>query len=252
VASYAAGVSKATGAALANPTDSGTTKKVAASLFGIAGPVATDINQGSVGDCYFLSSLAAFANGTTANKSKLLEAAVDLGDGTFVVNFKTAFIRISNDFTTGYFSGGLNYAHPGAAGTIWAMVMEKAFCYFRTGANTYNSINSGWMGEAYSLFNTTSSSFTTSSYGDAALYTKLTTALAAGKPVTFGTSSSTTLVQSHAYTLISATKDANGNAVYVVRNPWGSSGAALENAQGYATLSYTQLLAAFNYGCVAT
>jgi hypothetical protein len=36
---------------------------------------------------------------------------------------------------------------------------------------------------------------------------------------------------------------------YVVRNPWGVSGAALENAEGYATLTYKQMLTSFNW-CV--
>ena len=61
VASFAGGVSKALGASLPNPKDAGTTTAQALSLFG-TGPVAADVNQGDAGDCYFLCSLAAFAN----------------------------------------------------------------------------------------------------------------------------------------------------------------------------------------------
>lgn len=245
------GVSKAAGASLANPTDAGTTKKANLSLWGTGATVA-DVNQGSVGDCYFLSSLAAFAN---TNLATLREAAVDMGDGTYLVQFfkngAAQFLRISNDFTAGYFNGGFAYAHPGSANTDWAMVLEKAWCYFRTGANTINSINAGWMSEAYSALGVGSTSFSLSSYNDTALYNTISSELASGKPVTMGTSSGTALVQGHAYTIISASRDANGVAHYVVRNPWGVSGDALENSQGFATLTFAQMQQDFAYGCMA-
>jgi len=133
------------------------------------------------------------------------------------------------------------------------MVLEKEFCYFRTGANTYNSINSGWMGSVYAIFGVNSTWFNTAGTSDATLFTTLSTALASGKAVTEGTPSAPpNLVGGHAYTLISATRDSNGVAHYVVRNPWGVAGDALENGQGYATLTYAQFMANFVDVCVAT
>src|SRR5208282_3012460 len=136
VSSFAGGVSKALGAHLANPSDSGSTMTVNASLFG-TGPVAGDINQGSVGDCYFMASLAGFAE---VRPNVILNSAVDLGDGTYCVEFYHSgtpeFIRVNNTFPTGGFNG-FRFAHPGSDDTIWGCVMEKAFAYFRTGANTY-------------------------------------------------------------------------------------------------------------------
>jgi hypothetical protein len=252
VASFAGGVSKAVGAALANPKDAGATVTVNASLFG-TGPVAADVNQGEVGDCYFLSSLAAFAG---QNPNVLVQSAVDMGDGTYTVQFisngKPTFVRVSNQFSAGPFSDGLLYAHPGADGSIWAMVIEKAFAYFRTGANTYASINSGWMGEAYSDFGVNSTAFVPSNYTATTLYNLLSADLSAGKEVTLGTDNSApNLVSDHAYTLISAYKDSNGVTHYVVRNPWGVSGDSLENSQGYATLTFAQLVANFGDGCAS-
>ncbi|MGD0460908.1 MAG: C2 family cysteine protease [Tepidisphaeraceae bacterium] len=249
VATFAGGVSKTLGAALANPKDAGATVKVSASLFG-AGPVAGDVNQGEVGDCYFLSSLAAFAG---HDPNLLVQSAVDMGDGTYVVQFMSnnqpVFVRVSNAFSTGPF-GGFMFAHPGSDGTIWAMVMEKAFCDFRTGANTYASINGGWMGDIYTDLGVSSTNFFTSSYTVTTLFNLLSADLAGGDAVTLATSQSPpNLVGDHAYTLVSVTKDSAGVAHYVVRNPWGVAGDAIENSQGYATLTFAQMVANFVDGC---
>jgi fibronectin type 3 domain-containing protein len=250
VASFVGGVGKGLGLSMANPTDAGTTTLVNRSLWG-TGPVAGDVNQGSVGDCYFLSTLAAFAG---TKPAALQESAVDLGDGTFAVQyFKQGvanFLRVSNAFSTGGFAG-FAYAHPGANNTIWAMVMEKAFASFRTGANTYSSIGGGWMGEVYNDLNTANTSFYMSTQNETAFYNMVSSGLSTGKPVTFGTSDATALVKGHAYTLVSASMDSNGVTHYMVRNPWGVSGDALENSSGYATLTFAQMVADFAAGCIA-
>jgi fibronectin type 3 domain-containing protein len=252
VASFAGGVSKALGAAVANPKDAGAVMAVNASLWG-TGPVAGDVNQGEVGDCYFLSTLAAFAG---LQPKALEQMAVDMGDGTSVVEFMSngspVYVRVSDTFSTGPFNGYL-YAHPGSDGDIWAPVFEKAFAYFRTGANTYNSINAGWMGEVYTDLGVTSANFTPSAYSDNTLYNLLSNTLANDDPVTLATSGDpANLVADHAYTLVSVYKGSNGVNYYVVRNPWGVSGDSMENSGGYATLTYAQLCANFVAGCAAT
>jgi hypothetical protein len=150
-------------------------------------------------------------------------------------------------------AGGFNgfmYAHPGTNNTIWAAVMEKAFCYYRAKANTYASINSGWMQEVYGDFGVNSNNINMSQ-SQSSFYTLLSTALADGDAVTFGTfSGSPNLVNDHAYTLVSVYTDSTG-AHYVVRNPWGMQGDAIENAQGYATLTYAQMIANFDGGTYA-
>jgi hypothetical protein len=223
---------------------------VTASLFG-TGPVAGDVNQGEAGDCYFLSTLAGFAG---QNPNVLVNSAVDMGDGTYVVQFMKGntptYVRVNNSFSAGPFEG-LEYAHPGASGDIWAMVMEKAFAYFRTGKNTYASINSGWMGEVYSDLGVSNSSFAATSYTDSSFFSMVSTDLTDGLPVTLGTSNSPpNLVGDHAYTLVSAYVS-NGVNEYMVRNPWGVQGDAVENAQGYATLTFAQIKANFVDGCQA-
>ncbi len=256
VANFAGGVSKASGASLANPSDAGTTMAVKQSLFG-TGPAPSDINQGGVGDCFFLAAIAAFAN---QQPGTILNSAVDLGDGTYAVQFYSngspVFVRVNNTFTTGGWNG-LNFAHPGANNTIWAMVMEKAFCWFRNGSNTYSSISGGWMGEVYTDLNAPSTMITPSAFSDTQLFNMLSTDLQDNVPVTFctfgsvsGESPAPDLVSCHAYTLL-GTKTVNGVNEYIVRNPWGSSGDALESSLGIATLTYAQLIANFDFGAVA-
>jgi len=252
VNSFAGGVSKATGASLKDPSDSGTVMQVSASLWG-TGPVVGDVNQGDSGDCYFLSSLAAFA---TEKPGMLEQSAVDMGDGTYTVEYmsnnKPEFVRVSNDLPTNG-NGSYTFARPGSTGSIWAAIMEKAYAYFRSGANTYASISSGWMGDVYTALGVNNDFFYVNSLNQSSLYSRLSADLASGKAVTLGTfSSAPELVGGHAYTLISCSVNASGVTSYVVRNPWGISGDKLEDSQGYATLTYAQMVANFQDCCEAT
>ena len=151
VANFYGAVSKAIGIRIADPSDAGSTFVDQASLWGAA-PVPTDVNQGGVGDCYFLSSLAAFAQSSPA---KLEEMAVDMGDGTYAVQYMRngtpSFVRVDNDISTGQYWGyasRTSWCHRRHSGNI----PEKSYASFRTGANTYASLNSGWMGNVYSDF----------------------------------------------------------------------------------------------------
>ncbi len=243
VASFAGGVSKALNVALANPKDSRSVFTVNnRSLWG-GGPDVNDANQGSVGDCWFIASIAGLANSSPA---RLEESAVDLGDGTYAVEFfrnnAPTYVRVSNQFSTGPFNG-YRYAQPSVNGAIWAPVLEKALCYFRSAKNTYNSISGGYGSEGLGYFNVSSSTTAPKSYTDASLFSMVSASLAAGKTVVFGTpTNAPNLVGNHEYTIISCYSDASGTH-YLVRNPWGVSGDSLENSLGYATISFSQLVA---------
>ena len=134
---------------LPDPTDSGTTINLSSSsLWGGAGPTQADVNQGDLGDCYFLAPLEALANQSPATLRTL---AVDMGDGTYVVQFNRGggptYVRVDADLPSSW--GSLSYAHPGSSGSIWAPIMEKAYAFFRTASNTFASLNSGWMGSVF-------------------------------------------------------------------------------------------------------
>lgn len=239
VSSFAGGVSKAVGASLANPADSDAVFKVSASLWGAA-PTPDDINQGAVGDCYFLAPLAGLA---LENPAGLMETAVDMGDGTYVVqmykNGVPQFIRVNSEMPKGPWSGYM-YAHPGASGAVWGAVLEKAWAYARTGANTYASTSSGWMEESFRALGFKATSFSVYTT-ESAFYSMVSSSLGAGQTVTIATeTTSTLLVGGHAYTVVGAYMDA-GKSYYQVRNPWGVAGTDYEGKTGYAVLSFDQV-----------
>lgn len=244
------------GQALPDPTDTGTTIRLTnRALWGTA-PTMADVNQGGLGDCYFLADLAALAN---QSPNRLRNMAVDLGDGTYAVQFVrsgvTSYVRVDGDLSAGYFNG-LAYAHPGASGDIWAPIMEKAYAFFRTGANTYNSLNAGWMGSVFSdlgLANTTL--YLKSSVSS--LVSLFQTALNAGKTVTVATNSAiiggSSLIGNHAYSLIGASIT-QGVATFLIRNPWGVDGIGHDANpnDGLVTLTATDMLNNIVWGSMVT
>ncbi len=246
VSSFAGGVSKAIGASLPNPTDVTSTAPLNLSLFG-AKISASDCNQGQAGDCWLISTIASLAN---TSPSVITNSMLDMGDGTYVVQLssggKPQYYRVNNQFATaGFELTSPYYARFGSADTVWAMVLEKAYADFRTGANTYQSLNGGASDEVYTAFNLQSADLNPSTDTDATLFTFLSGKLSASKAVTFATfASAPSLVSDHGYSLMSVST-VGGVHMYTVRNPWGVKGSALENTSGIATLTYAQLVANF-------
>ena len=219
-------------------------------LFADAGPSPDDINQGQVGDCYFLSVLASVAKVDPA----LIERTVtSLGDGTYAVKFShnggAVTVRVDADLpTNGY--GGLAYANFGQQGSIWVAIVEKAYAFFRKGAGTYASLDTGWMDESYTALGVSSRNTYSASSG-AALLGLIDGQLSAGKSVTFaiGTPPANSgLVGSHAYEVDSVVRDASGAITgLVLRNPWGIDGYACHDGKndGYVTLTPKQAFDGF-------
>src|SRR5271170_1308837 len=119
-------------------------------LFSSTGPSPADVNQGYIGDCYFLSTLSSVAK---LDPSLIRKDVVANGDGTFTVDFlngKTQNqIRVNADLPV-WPDGQLAYAGLGAGNSLWVAVMEKAFAVYRTNADSYASIAGGWMTEVFS------------------------------------------------------------------------------------------------------
>ena len=241
VSSFWGGVStQLQGQNLSDPTGTGATTRIAnASLWG-AGPTMSDINQGQVSDCFFLGALQTLANN---NPSSLRQMAVDLGDGTYAVQFKrggtTTYVRVDGDLpSNGYYANGLMYEHPGASGDIWAPIMEKAYAEFRTGAWNYSSLNEGYFGSVFSDLGVGYSAFGSGS----ANYNSIVNALNSGKGVTIGTNNGIVggapLIGDHTYTVTSAWT--SGGTQYVqLRNPWGYDGAGNDGNPGDALVTMT-------------
>lgn len=247
---------------VADPTTKGQGYKAFATnpLFSAAGPVAADVRQGMIGDCWLLSGLGAVAQD---NPTALRQNLVDFGDGTFGVRYGANFYRVDNDLPV--LSAGSStpaYAGLGAGGSMWVAVAEKAFAHYRSGKNTYASIEGGWGVEVNRAFGSTAAgSRMFSQYASAAaLAAELAARLANKEAVTIGflnVAAGAPVVGYHMYTLTGVVKNAAGQVTGVtVRNPWGVDGVGKDANQtdGLVTLTTDQLYrctGAVNWGKVA-
>lgn len=239
------------GQSLADPTIdnyASTYKSFANSPLFVGAPEYNDVRQGSCGDCYFLAALASLAQNENAALSQAITA---LGDGTYAVRFYrngvANYVRVDADLpVTG--GGSLAYAKAGPEGQIWVALMEKAYAYFRAGANSYASLWGGWMGDSYrDVLNagSTSQSVTVGT-NSATMLSTLQNALANGHAVTVASRSTNVgaIVGNHAYMI----QAVNGNNV-TVYNPWGVDGGGNDGnyGDGLITLSIDAFKQAFSY-----
>ncbi|WP_291692835.1 putative Ig domain-containing protein [Bradyrhizobium sp.] len=107
-------------------------------LFGSGGPSMNDINQGYLGDCYLLASLAEVAK---ENSSVITSMFTSNGNNTygvkFYVNGVAQYVTVNNALANGgtIFNSGAD---------IWASLAEKGYAQLQaSGVVTGNSINYG-------------------------------------------------------------------------------------------------------------
>ena len=109
-------------------------------LFGASGPSMNDINQGYLGDCYFLSSLA-----EVADKDPSLITSMFCANGNntygvrFYVNGTAEYVTVNTQLADG--GTIFNYATD-----IWASLAEKAYAQLQAGgAVTGNTISGDFL-----------------------------------------------------------------------------------------------------------
>jgi Ca2+-binding RTX toxin-like protein len=252
------------GAALADPVmeedDSGTLVNFAGNpLFSGAGPSRDDIDQGGVGDCYFVAALSAIAG---TNPDVIRQTVADLGDGTYAVNFHgvfgiDVFVRVDADL---WASGTTPiYANLGAENSLWAAVVEKAYAFYKDAKGNYGSINGG-NGDGWTpaqALGLASSGFETELFANATLLVSAMRAQwLAGKAITVGgpapfhsntvkddydnpmtdADENTRRRGAHVYTLVSVASDLSS---VTLRNPWADDGTGSTDADpndGYVTI----------------
>ena len=220
-----------------------------AALFGSSGPLASDINQGRLGDCYFLSSIAEVA---MQNSGIIKNMITDNGNGSYGVAFHvkgvTEYVTVNNVLQTGCNSGP----------NMWATLLEKTYAQLQainvtTGnsysGNSFTAIGNGGLPE-YALESITGASQITdysgsgtswlcrtynsslsgtgsqSGLSNATVLSSLKTHLAAGDDVvlssytwSYDVAGKVQLVAGHAMSVYGIDV-ANGNLE--IRNPWGS------------------------------
>ncbi|NQU75465.1 MAG: pre-peptidase C-terminal domain-containing protein [Planctomycetes bacterium] len=192
----------------------------------VDGPQYDDIEQGYIGDCYYLASLAGYAQ---TDPDIITQMIAPLGDGTYAVRFfrkgREVYLRIDADLPVRY-DGSLAYASLGADGEAWVPLVEKAYAYFRYDSNSYASIEGGWMTTVYSEITNLSTALRwTSSRSASEIYAYIANNLQAGHAVSLGSRAGGAgpIVGSHAYAVLSTRTEA-GLKYVTVHNPWGVDG----------------------------
>jgi hypothetical protein len=193
-------------------------------LLFVDGPQYNDIRQGSVGDCYFMASLASLAD---QDPGVIRQMIAPMGDGTYAVRFyrggQPVYVRVDAQLPAYY--GTPAYAKLSPTGELWAALAEKAYAQFRTGANSYDSLNSGWMGTVYQEVTGVGASDTWLGGSASSVAQLISNQLTAGHALSAGTSGSAAgpFAGGHAYMIKSI--ETTGDGTYVtVFNPWGFDG----------------------------
>ena len=105
----------------------------------------TDVDQGALADCYFVSALAALAH---RSPSRVQDMFIDNGDGTYTVRFYTSrgadYVTVDRDLPTDA-NGRLVYANMGdhyasTSNELWVPLAEKAYAQLAEAGSV------GWWG----------------------------------------------------------------------------------------------------------
>jgi hypothetical protein len=230
----------------------------AGDLYGRGGPRASDIQQDALGDCYFVATLAAVAD---ANPQAIRDAIrFDPRTGDFIVRLhndrgEAQSIRVSQAELAYNLQrrGGSTADNTGRDERLWPAVMETAYAKMRD-TNHADGLREGFDAISRGGHITDAMRAITGDAGDSIRFSQgwfesqgqaldrlagqVDAALANGRPVTLATRAEDRsildrilgrqgpqdgLVDLHAYSVESITRDRNGEWQVVVRNPWGSN-----------------------------
>jgi len=194
-----------------------------------------DVLQGSIGDCFFVSSLSAVAY---SNPQAIKDAIKDNGDGTYTVRFykrdysgklSAQYVTVDDDLPSSYAGARPKYAKARDGKEIWVSILEKAYAGMNGG---YDAIGSGGRSTDVmtALTGVSSSYYTTKANRASVIYDLIKTAEELQTAVTAVTHDKTSGVDYtgtgvyafHMYTVLGAVEE-NGVKYVKLRNPWGSS-----------------------------
>ncbi|MFB3890727.1 MAG: MBG domain-containing protein [Phycisphaerae bacterium] len=210
------------------------------------GPQYNDIRQGQVGDCYLLAALASLADRSPMVINQMITS---LGDGTYAVRFyrdgQEVYLRLDADLPVN--GSSLSYAKLSPQGETWVPLVEKAYAYFRTGANSYPSVEGGWPGSVFTAVagGTYEYRDTIDSGVDLAGY--ISTHLGAGHGMTaISGGGGGPVVGDHVY-MVQCVETTPSGIFVTVYNPWGYDGASYDSNpnDGLLRLSIDMLGAQF-------
>lgn len=242
------------------PTANGTYRYTSGSLFkdGIS---YTDIDQGGVGDCYFLSGLAATAYRTPNTISSMF---VDNGDDTYTVRFYNNgvadYVTVDRYLPTDSWGNRVYAGWGGNTNTntnneLWVALAEKAYAQInqsgwlgRDNTNSYAGIN---YGNSYNTIRHITGRNTegrgipgASIFGIPLERATLINSFNEGRLITLGTKdfnlSNSNVIADHEYALVGYNSTTDKFKLF---NPWGVD----EGAIGVIELSWNELVGNFGY-----
>jgi hypothetical protein len=227
-------------------------KQAAGSLFGPNGPVYQDVDQGALGDCYYLATLGEIAD---RNPQAIRDMFLDNGDGTFTVRFfkangKQDFITVDRELPVDssgrfIFDGYGNKAND-PTNVLWVELAEKAYAQLAASgwsrradgvkpADSYHAIEYGNGNEPMQQIIGEQTFANAVSAGNMAA---LLADVQAGELVTLGSKwmepANSPVFESHEYYITGY--DA-ATQTYTVVNPWGYN--YTQNGQNLGTLHLT-------------
>jgi hypothetical protein len=213
---------------------------VSGTLFGPNGPSYLDVQQGYVGDCWLLASLAEVAARDPQDIQSMFTAAGAAVENGATVNlysvrfFNSAGVAEYVTVDTELPSGGAYYDQP-ANGILWVALAEKAYAeangagYVTTGSegsDSYAALNGGWPSWALQAI-------TGKSAGDFSFNpSNIVAAWNSGELIVLTTSTpaSSEVVGDHCYALVNYT--ASSSNPFEVYNPWGITTATADGVYG--------------------
>ncbi|MBM9521245.1 DUF4347 domain-containing protein, partial [Desulforhopalus vacuolatus] len=208
----------------------------------VDGVAASDVNQGSLGDCYFVTSMGAIAE---SQPQYIYEAFTENYNGIYGVRF---FYEGEPIYTTVNASIPINGSgvvfcgndSDELSGESWTSLMEKAFVQVQDQlqndrVNDYSTISSGTsyaISQITNLEQSASYKFTADSdpVWENEAEDSLIEALDAGSIVYFASEQTTTddngltlFKDSHAFMVLGYNLDDNDQVTFTIRNPWGEA-----------------------------
>jgi hypothetical protein len=220
-----------------------------------------DVDQGAVGDCYFLASLAATAFGSSSTIENMF---IDNGDSTYTVRFYNQgiadYVTVDSYLpTTG--GGRFVYAdtrnssygyYDDPSNELWVALAEKAYAQInesgwigQDNTNSYEGISSGCIG--YALEHVTASN---ASLFNSLEFNSIVDAFNSGKLIGFGSKGenevASNIVPTHGYSLVGYD---SSTQTFTLFNPWGISGSYYEQnfKPGLLELTWSEITASFSY-----
>jgi hypothetical protein len=217
----------------------------------VGNPDPADVQQGDLGDCYFLASLAAVAN---ANPSLITGMISDKGGGTFEVRFYKDTAWVGKTFeartvtvTASFPKEGDNWIYAKPSGNkFWVMLVEKAWGKFK---GSYGSAEGGYANAALeAITGRACTEYDVDDYDEPALASIFTNLLGDGWALAAGSvhpwfsggkkeAKAAGVIAYHEYTIISF--DATAKTLEL-RNPWG-----YEHITGFSLAKFKQFFRRF-------